>query len=82
MCCSSFLQDVDEYKRELKSRQRKIDNNLDNWGQKLPNNDPFGVGRQMALDQKKLNKTLKAQENRVSSPVHWSFKGRLTTILF
>jgi hypothetical protein len=56
------LQDVDEYKRELKSRQRKIDNNLDNWGQKLPNNDPFGVGRQMALDQKKLNKTLNDKE--------------------
>jgi Ca2+-binding EF-hand superfamily protein len=46
----------------VKSRQRKIDGHLDNWGQHLPENDPFGVSRQMMSDQDKLRRQLNEEE--------------------
>ena len=50
--------EVMRLRETMKSRQKKIESNLDNWGQKLPDNDPFDVSRHMMSDQDELRRKL------------------------
>ena len=54
--------EIIQMREELKSRQKKLDNNLDNWSQKLPENDPFGVGRSLRLQQDTLRRNINEKE--------------------